>query len=114
MFPALSFASGTDPPGAVCISPEIVHACRMWHAVEEGGGEAMNKLQTVAALKEKGIDVTYEEGVIYLNGVRLEEARALLSDLGYHASFGIKGGPDADDKKKKKKGGLDEEDSDLV
>ena len=74
----------------------------------------MNKLQTVAALKEKAIDVTYEEGVIYLNGVRLEEARALLSDLGYHASFGIKGGPDADDKKKKKKGGLDEEDSDLV
>jgi len=74
----------------------------------------MNKLQTVAALKEKGIDVSYEEGVIYLNGVRLEEARALLSDLGYHASFGIKGGPDADDKKKKKKGGLDEEDSDLI
>lgn len=74
----------------------------------------MNKLQTVAALKERGIDASYEEGVIYLNGVRLEEARALLSDLGYHASFGIKGGPDADDKKKKKKGGLDEEDSDLV
>ena len=74
----------------------------------------MHKLQTVAALKEKGIDVTYEEGVIYLNGVRLEEARVLLSDLCYHASFGIKGGPDADDKKKKKKGGLDEEDSDLV
>lgn len=75
----------------------------------------MNKLQTVTDLKEKGINVSYEEGVIYLNGVRLEEARALLSDLGYHASFGIKGGPDEDDKKKKKKeGGLDEEDPDFV
>ena len=62
----------------------------------------MTKLEVVAALKEKGIQASLESGVIYLNGVRYQEACGLMKELDYHASFGVRA-----EKKKESKGAAD-------
>ena len=53
-----------------------------------------SKTEVVNDLKEQGVNVTYEDGVVMFHGITMQSAKKLCKVVGYNGSYGVKEGSD--------------------
>ena len=49
-----------------------------------------SKREVVNDLKEQGVNVTYEDGVVMFHGITMQSAKKLCKVVGYKGSYGVK------------------------
>ena len=49
-----------------------------------------SKREVVNDLKEQGVNVTYEDGVVMFHGITMQSAKKLCKVVGYNSSYGCK------------------------